>query len=52
MFKKPEEKGTRCRQRRRIPIIAIILMGIGLITVLYLLITYVLMPVLAMLTVS
>jgi len=38
--------------RPRIPAIAMILMVIGAMTVLYLLITYVLMPVLAMLTVS
>ena len=43
------------RHRERphpIPFVAKILMIIGLITVLYFLITYVLMPVLAMLTVS
>lgn len=39
-------------ERRRIPVIGIILMGIGLITVLYFLITYALMPLLAMLTPS
>lgn len=39
-------------ERRRIPVIGMILMGIGLITVLYFLITYALMPLLAMLTPS
>ncbi len=36
--------------RRRIPLIALILMVIGLLTVLYFAITYVLMPMLAGLT--
>ena len=36
--------------RRRIPLIALILMVIGLLTVLYFAITYVLMPILASLT--
>lgn len=36
--------------RRRIPLIGVILMGIGAVTVVYLLITYGLMPLLAMLT--
>ena len=39
-------------ERCRIPVIGWILMGIGLLTVLYFLITYALMPLLAMLTVS
>ena len=38
--------------RRKLPLFCWILMAVGLITVLYLLITYVLIPVLAMLTVS
>ena len=37
-------------RRRRMPLIGLILMTIGLLTVLYFLITYVLMPVLAMMT--
>lgn len=36
--------------RRRIPLIGLILMAIGLLTVLYLFITYILMPILASLT--
>ncbi len=36
--------------RRRIPLVAMILMVIGLLTVLYFAITYLLMPVLASLT--
>ena len=39
-------------ERRRIPVIGMILMGIGLITVVHFLITYALMPLLAMLTPS
>lgn len=39
-------------QRQRIPLFAVILMIIGGLTVLYFLITYVLMPILAMMTVS
>lgn len=39
-----------CEPRRRIPLVALILMVIGLLTVLYLAVTYVLMPVLAGLT--
>ena len=44
-----QESGER---RRHMPLICIVLMGIGFMTVLYLMIVYVLMPVLAMLTVS
>ncbi len=45
--------GERCREkRRRIPLIAMILMIIGLLTVIYFLITYALMPLLAMMTVA
>ena len=39
-------------KRRRIPLFAMILMIIGLLTVLYFLITYALMPLLALMTVS
>lgn len=47
---KPEE---RCHEkRRRIPLVAMILMIIGLLTVIYFLITYALMPLLAMMTVT
>lgn len=43
----------RCHEkRRRIPLFAMILMIIGLLTVLYFLITYALMPLLAMMTVT
>ena len=42
----------KCEGRNRIHPAGIILMGIGLITVLYLFITYVLMPILSMMTVS
>lgn len=50
MKNKPSE---RCREkRRRIPLIAMILMIIGLLTVIYFLITYALMPLLALMTVS
>ena len=45
--------GERCHEkRRRIPLVAMILMIIGLLTVIYFLITYALMPLLAMMTVS
>ena len=45
--------GERCRgKRRRIPLIAMILMIIGLLTVIYFLITYALMPLLALMTVT
>ncbi len=37
---------------RRIPVISAVLMVIGFLTVLYLIVVYILMPVLAMLTVS
>ena len=49
--KHPREPLER-RERNRIPLIGRLLMLIGLLTVLYLLITYVLMPILALLTVS
>ena len=39
-------------KRRRIPLVALILMIIGLLTVIYFLITYALMPLLALMTVS
>lgn len=39
-------------KRHRIPLISIILMIIGLLTVIYFLITYALMPLLAMMTVT
>ena len=39
-------------RRPHMPVFAIILMAIGMITVIYLLITYVLIPVLAMMTIS
>lgn len=48
--KDPEE--FRRERRHRIPFIAKVFMLIGMITVLYFLITYAIMPVLAMLTVS
>ncbi len=60
-YRKPDDKTMRRPfshhehhgdERRRIPVIGMILMGIGLITVLYFLITYALMPLLAMLTPS
>lgn len=41
---------SRREPRRRIPLPGLILMGIGLLTILYFAITYVLMPVLAGLT--
>ena len=45
--------GERCyEKKRRLPLIAIILMIIGLLTVIYLLITYALMPLLALMTVT
>ena len=45
--------GEHClEKRRRIPLIAMILMIIGLLTVIYFLITYALMPLLALMTVS
>ena len=44
--------GPHREGRRPIPLFGMILMGIGLLTVLYFLITYVLMPILAMLTKS
>ena len=40
------------KEKQRIHPVGMILMGIGLITVLYFMITYVLMPILAMMTVS
>ena len=46
--RKPEGKP----RHRRIPLIGIILMAIGLMTVLYFLIVWVLIPVLAAITVS
>ena len=52
MFRKHEEKAPHCGRRHHMPLIAIILMCIGLLTVLYFLIVYVLMPVLALMTVS
>ncbi len=52
MIQKPEEKDPRRNRRHQMPLIAVILMCIGLLTVLYFLITYVLMPILAMMTVS
>ncbi len=39
-------------KRRRIPVFAMILMIIGLLTVIYFLITYALMPLLALMTVT
>ena len=42
------ERGTN----RRIPVISAVLMAIGFLTVLYLFVVYILIPVLAMLTVS
>ena len=39
-------------KRHRIPLIAVIFMIIGLLTVIYFLITYALMPLLAMMTVT
>lgn len=39
-------------RQKKLPFICWILMAVGFLTVLYLMITYVLMPVLAMLTVS
>ena len=47
--KKDHGPGPR---ERRLPLFCWILMFVGLLTLLYLFITYVLMPVLAMLTVS
>ena len=45
--------GERCHEKkRRIPLVAMILMIIGLLTVLYFLITYALMPLLALMTVT
>ena len=49
---KPDPEEYRREKRHRIPIIAKVFMLIGMITVLYFLITYAVMPVLAMLTVS
>lgn len=49
--KRPPFEGGR-PERRRIPLIGKLLMLIGLVTVIYLMITYVIIPVLAMLTVS
>ena len=50
MKNKPE--GKFHEKRRRIPLAALILMIIGLLTVIYFLITYALMPLLAMITVT
>ena len=52
-FRHKEHPGDEYRrERRRIPPAAVILMMIGFLTVLYFLVVYALMPVLAMLTVS
>ena len=54
LFGRPRKREPRHEPqrepRRRIPLIALILMVIGLLTVLYFAITYVLMPILAGLT--
>ena len=52
MIRKFRRKEPNGEHRPRIPLPGMILMGIGLLTVLYFFITYVLMPILAMLTVS
>lgn len=49
---RPHPDEHREERRHRIPFIAKVFMLIGMITVLYFLITYAVMPVLAMLTVS
>ena len=49
---KPDPEEYRRERQHRIPFIAKVFMLIGMITVLYFLITYAVMPVLAMLTVS
>ncbi len=49
---RPHSDEHREERRHRIPFIAKVFMLIGMITVLYFLITYAVMPVLAMLTVS
>ena len=49
-FERFRRREPRREPRRRIPLVALVLMVIGLLTVLYFAITYVLMPVLAGLT--
>lgn len=50
MIRRLRRKEPHGEGQRRIPPAALILMGIGLMTVIYFMITYVLIPILAMMT--